>query len=361
MVFATIILFLALLAVLILIHEWGHFYVARKAGIRVDEFGLGFPPKAFSVKKGETEYSVNWIPLGGFVKIHGEDGDGAGDPDSFGVKSLWVRMLVVLAGVLMNFLLAIVLLSFGFWYGLPQVIEEGTTKRVRDVKVTVLQVAPDSPAQDAGIKIGDAVKTIIASGIETSIDEVKTLQETIALHKGEEVTLVVQRGKETFEKKITPRAETKEGEGPLGVAIDKTGIVSHPWYLAPIEGVKATFSLAWLFLSTFGSVLWHLVTEGRLIAEITGPVGIGALTYQVTQLGLSYVIQFAAIISLNLAIINALPVPALDGGRFLFLLIEGIKGSPVSQRFEKSAHVVGFMVLILLMILVTARDVAKLF
>ncbi|MBI1754983.1 site-2 protease family protein [Candidatus Azambacteria bacterium] len=362
MILFTIVIFVALLAALILLHEWGHFFVARKSGIRVDEFGIGFPPKAFSVKYGGTEYSVNWVPLGGFVKIHGEDGDvGAGDPDSFGAKPLWVRMGVILAGVGMNFLTAIVLLSFGFWYGLPQVVDENVPYAVRDVKVTVLQVAPNSPAEHAGIKIGDAVKQIRAGAVETAIEDTKTLQDTVAAHKGEEIVVVLTRGKEIMEKKITPRKETLEGQGPLGVVIDKTGIVSYPWYLAPVEGVKTTFSLGWLFLSTFGTVMWGLFTHGKMIADISGPVGIGALTYQVTQLGFSYVIQFAAIISLNLAIINALPIPALDGGRFLFLLIEGIKGSPVSQRYEKVAHAVGFMVLIALMIAVTVRDVMKLF
>ncbi len=355
-------LFIALLAALILIHEWGHFFVARKAGIRVDEFGLGFPPKAFSVKKGETEYSVNWVPLGGFVKIYGENGEGVGDPNSFGSKPLWVRIAVVLAGVAMNFLLGIMFLALGFWSGLPQVIDEDTTTyAARDVKVTVLQVAPASPAEAAGLKIGDSVSMIKSTGGETPIAEVATLQEVIAAHKGEEVTLVLQRGRETIEKTLVPRTEVPEDQGPLGVVIEKTGIVSYPWYRAPIEGTKAAFSLSWLFISTFAEIIWNLITQGRLIAEIAGPVGIGALTYQVTQLGLPYVIQFAAIISLNLAIINAIPFPALDGGRILFLVIEGVKGSPVSQRAEGIAHTAGFVFLIALMVLVTARDIAKLF
>ncbi len=361
MILITIVLFLTLLSALVLIHEWGHFFAARKAGIRVDEFGLGFPPKAFSMKKGETEYSINWVPLGGFVKIYGEDGDGAGDPDSFGAKRLWVRMAVVCAGVAMNFLCAIVLLSFGFWYGIPQVIQKDAPYAAREVKVTVLHIAPGSPAELAGIKIGDAIMKIRAGTKEVAITDAKALQDAVAEHKGEEIVVAVSRGKEYMEKKIVPRTDALEGEGPLGVAIDTTGIVSYPWHRAPIEGVKTAFSLAWLFLSTFGAVLWSLFRHGTMIADISGPVGIGALTYQVTQLGFSYFIHFAAIISLNLAIINALPIPALDGGRFLFLLIEGIKGSPVSRRFEKIAHTAGFAVLIALMIAVTVRDVIKLF
>lgn len=361
MVFVTIIIFIALLGVLILVHEWGHFFVARKSGIRVDEFGLGFPPKAYSVKKGGTEYSFNWIPLGGFVKIHGEDGDGAGEPDSFLSKSLPVRLAVVVAGVTMNFLFAILLLSFGFWYGIPQVVDGDTPVSMRDVRVTVLQVAAGSPADVAGLKTGDAVVKVSSGGEETSITDVGTLQSVIAAHKGESMTVSIRRGQDILQKIMIPRKEAPANEGPLGIVINKTGIMSYPWYLAPIEGVKAAFSLSGMFLSAFGAFAFGLLVHGKAMADIMGPVGIGTLTYQATQLGLSYFIQFAAVISLNLAIINALPFPALDGGRILFLLIEGIKGSPVSRRAEKIAHTTGFAVLISLMVFVTVHDISKFF
>jgi len=357
----TIIIFIALLGVLILVHEWGHFFVARRAGIRVDEFGLGFPPKAYSIKKGPTEYSLNWVPLGGFVKIHGEDGEGEGEPDSFLSKPLWVRLAVVVAGVTMNFLFAILLLSFGFWYGIPQVVDENTPSTVRDVHVTILQVAPGSPAATAGLQTGDAVVKVSAGGDEAIINDVQELQNIIGAHEGQDTTIVVQRGGVTIEKTMIPRKDAPANEGPLGIVINKAGIISYPWYQAPIEGTKAAFSLSWMFLSAFSSFIFGLFVHGKAMADIMGPVGIGTLTYQATQLGLNYFIQFAAVISLNLAIINALPIPALDGGRILFLLIEGIKGSPVSRRFERIAHTTGFAVLISLMIFVTVHDIARLF
>ncbi|MCR4323024.1 MAG: RIP metalloprotease RseP, partial [Candidatus Azambacteria bacterium] len=353
--------FIGILALLIIAHEWGHFIVARKAGIRVDEFGFGFPPKILSLKRGQTEYSLNLIPLGGFVKIHGEDGEGQEDSDSFISRPVSVRIAVVMAGVTMNFLLAAVLLSFGFWYGLPQVVDGQSGPNVRNAKVTILQIAPGSPAAQTGIKVGDAIVGVSFSGVQEDVREVVVAQEYINAHRGQEITIVLERGSERLEKQVTPRTEIPPQEGALGVVLEKTGIVSYPWHLAIKEGVQATAQMTWTFLKTFYTIIVHLVSEGKLVADIAGPIGIGALTYQVTQLGFSYIIQFAAILAINLAIINSLPFPALDGGRFIFLLIEGIKGSPVSRRFEYLVHATGFALLILLMVVVTARDIAKLF
>lgn len=357
----TILLFFGILATLILVHEWGHFMVARKAGIRVDEFGFGFPPKLFSVKKGETTYSMNAVPLGGFVKIYGEEGEGENEPESFSAKPVSIRMAVVLAGVTMNFLLAIALLSFGFWYGLPEVIDDTSTYQTRDAKVMIMQIAPDSPAAAAGIKVGDAIIAASFRDVKTDISGVKEAQDAISSHKGEEFSLFIQRGDEVIEKKVTPRKEAPKDQGALGVVLEKTAIVAYPWYRAIEKGVVAAFSMTWVFLTSFFAIIVHLVREGKLIADIAGPVGIGALTHQVTQLGLSYVIQFAAILSINLTIINALPFPALDGGRFIFLAIEKVKGSPVSRQYERVVHMAGFAILITLMVVVTARDIAKLF
>src|SRR3989338_2754219 len=361
MILLTIVVFIGVFAAIVLVHEWGHFVTARKADIKVEEFGFGFPPKMFSFKKNDVVYSINWIPLGGFVKIYGEDADAKGEEYSFGAKSILTRSVVILAGVTMNFVLAIVLLSFGFWYGVPQAIDEDTKYAARDVHVTIIQTAPESPAQKAGIKIGDALTGVAFAGVKTDIAETKAAQDFIAAHKGQEISLFIQRGSEMLEKKVTPRENAPENQGAMGVVLEKTGIVSYPWYLAPVEGVKTAFSLAWLFLSAFGQIIANVFTQGEPIGDIAGPVGIAMMTYQVTQLGFSYIIQFAVILSINLAIINALPFPALDGGRFLFLMIEAIKGSPLSRRVEQMANASGFVFLMLLMLLITVRDVMKLF
>lgn len=361
MIILTILVFIGVFAAIVLVHEWGHFYTARKAGIKVEEFGFGFPPKMFSWKKGDVVYSINWIPLGGFVKIYGEDADAKGEEYSFGAKSILTRSIVILAGVSMNFIFAIVLLSFGFWYGTPQAVDGVSGGVVRNEQITIIQTASDSPAQKAGIKIGDAVTAVAFGGAKQDILETKAVQDFIAAHKGKEISLFLKRGNETIEKKVTPRENAPADQGALGVVLEKTGIVSYPWYQAPVEGVKAAFSMAWFFLSTFSQIVGNLFTEGKAIGDVAGPVGIAVMTYQVTELGIPYIIQFAVILSINLAIINALPFPALDGGRFLFLLIEAIKGSPVSRRFEQMANTSGFVFLMLLMLVITIRDVVKLF
>ena len=356
----SIIVFIIILALLVLVHEWGHFRAARKFGIRVDEFGFGFPPKIWGKKYGETEYSVNWIPLGGFVKIFGESREGAGEPDSFASKPIWQRMIVIVAGVFMNWVLAVVLLTIGFWYGLPQQITDENLAEARDVSVVITQVFGDSPAKEAGFEAGDSIKKLIIDGQEFQILESLDVQEVVGSYSGKEITAQIKRGSELMDIKVTPTIATEEEKSMIGVGLTKVGIVSSKWYQAPVDGVKATAAYTALFINGFYDILKNLVTTGNAGADIAGPIGIGQMTYQFTQLGFSYLIQFAAILSINLAIINLLPIPALDGGRFVFLLIEVIKKSPVSEKVEMGFQTAGVMLLILLMIWVTIKDVIRL-
>lgn len=363
MIIISILIFIFILGLLVLVHEWGHFFASRRAGVRVDEFGIGFPPKMLSIQRGGTKYSINLFPIGGFVKIHGEDGEGGKEePNNFMSKSIPARMFIILAGVTMNFIAAMAVLSFGFWYGLPQVIDEVTDlSRARDAQISILQVAPESPAEAAGIKIGDHVLGFTINGEDKTATEVTEVQEFINTHKGQEFNIAFQRGDEKITKTVTPRTVFPEGEGALGIALAKTAVVSYPVHIAIWNGVKSTFVLSGAFLFAIGGVIAHLFTDGKLVADIAGPIGIGSLVHQFTQLGFPYLIQLTAVLSINLAIINAFPFPALDGGRFLFLLIEAIKGSPLNQKFEKTANTAGFALLILLLILITVKDVMKLF
>lgn len=359
----TFIIFILVLGVLVIVHEFGHFWIARRNGVRVDEFGFGFPPKIFGIKKGETVYSLNALPLGGFVKIFGEDmEEGQNDPRSFATKSIGQRSRIIVAGVIMNLFLAIVLFSFGAIIGSPTAIDKSNEKYASNVNVQIISLAKNSPAESAGLKTGDKILSLKVGAQEVKTDIVENVQKFISDHRGEEMTVSVLRGKsETVELKTTPRVNPPEGEGAIGIAMARVGIVKYPIYLAPVRGVEATYNVGANFIESIYSILRTWITDGKIIGEVAGPVGIFNLTGEAAKLGFIYLLQFIAILSVNLAIINIVPFPALDGGRLLFLGLEKIKGSPVSVKWEKYAHLVGFALLILLILLITYKDVRRMF
>lgn len=426
----TVIIFIIILGILIFVHELGHFLVAKRNGVKVEEFGFGFPPRLLGIQRvyeqkrqkiseeitdihltvdsydlrsggevigaaevrkeeeidrvvlvkkwrliwrnkkieenndessgNETIYSINWIPLGGFVKILGEGGEEKRNPHSFAAKKIWRRALILVAGVVMNILLAIFLLSLGNIIGLPTVIDDSENITVAKVQITQIEV--NSPAQAAGLQIGDtAIEMLGVSGQLSDISKVSQVQDFTDQNKGKEITLTVERVKKSVEIKITPRINPPPGEGAMGVGLARIADISYPWYRAIWEGIVSTFSLIWLVIQALGMLLWQLISHGRVAGELTGPVGIYNLTGQAAQMGFIYLLQLTVLLTINLAIINILPFPALDGGRLLFLLIEKIKGSPVSQRVERAIHSAGFVFLIILMLLITVRDIIKIF
>ena len=377
MILTTIILFLLILGVIVFFHELGHFVMAKLYGVKVEEFAIGFPPKIFGIKKGETEYRLNWVPLGGYCKIVGEDGEEKEDPRSFGSKSIFQRFQIISAGILMNFFLAFVIFSFIFMIGFPQditgknlsiikadensgqasiVIDEENAKSVKDVKIQVSGTIKDSPADKAEIKIGD---TIIRAD-ETKINSIEDLQNYTQENLGEPMVLSITRGNENLTKEIIPRENYPEDEGAMGISLAQTAVVSYSFLGAIKQGFEYTIQLTIFIIMAFASIIWGLVTTGKTVAEVSGPVGIAAMTQQAASMGFLTVLNFTALISVNLAIINALPLPALDGGRMVFLLVEKIKGSPLNQQWEAKANNLGFMLLMGLMVVVTFKDIAKL-
>lgn len=367
----AVIVFILILGVLIFAHELGHFLVARRNGIQAKEFGFGFPPRIIGlvpkknksgktkweiifgnreVERKETVYSLNWIPLGGFVKIKGENGEDKKASDSFAGKKAFTRVKVLAAGVTMNFILAWVLISFAFMIGSPQAVEE-TENPQKPAMIQVASVDADSPAENAGLKSGDAIIGF------SSISEVKSF---IDDSLGGEITLKIKRGKQELEITAVPRENPPEGQGALGISMIQTVIVSYPVHEAFWMGLKTTVFVTLAILEAFWNIIKNLLVGEKVALEVSGPVGIAVMTKQATQLGLAYILQFAALLSINLAIINAFPFPALDGGRILFIGIEKIKGKPVSERVEQVFHTVGFVLLIMLLIFVTARDILKL-
>ena len=366
----TAIIFIIILGLLIFVHELGHFLTARRNGIKADEFGFGFPPRMFGFIKDEmtgrwqfvpgnreiisknTIYSVNWLPLGGFVKIKGENGDGKDESDSFASKGAWPRIKVLAAGVIMNFIFAWLLISLGLMIGAPEAVDSNNIGN-ENFKIQISEVIPNSPASQMGLQVGDEIIK------NAKLNSIKSVQDYINSAKGQEVALQIKRGRDVLTLKGIPRVDFPEGQGALGIGLAATVINSYPWYEALWKGAVTTFDITIAMLTALYGILKSLFVGQGSMVEVAGPVGIAILTKQVATLGFVYILQFAALLSINLGIINIFPIPALDGGRILFILIEKIKGTPVTQKTEQMFHTIGFMLLIMLMIFVTFKDVVK--
>ncbi len=384
----TLLLFILVLSLLVFVHEFGHFLAARKTGMKVHEFAIGFPPMAIGVyrdpatkkfvfvrgksarallKAGggeETEegqypatlYSLNWLPLGGFCKIKGENGEQALATDSFGYQKTWKKVVVLVAGVTMNFLLAALVLGIGFLIGLPTDISGGLpdgVKLVEAPQVFIQQVESGSAAEEAGVKFGDKIFKIDGVVLQNSAELVKIIGETpLQSH-----TLTLLREGQELEVTLQSRVQSADEKPRLGVVLADLAIVKYPWYSAFIQGLLAAFSgLVGIFVSFFLLIKGFIFGNG-LAFEVSGPVGIAGLIGDSARLGFHYLLSITAMISLSLAAINILPIPALDGGRLLFVLIEKVIGRPVSKKYEQMAHTIGFVLLMALIIVVTFRDV----
>lgn len=351
----TILVFILILGVLILVHELGHFMTAIKLGIEVEEFAIGFPPKIFSWKKNGIRYSINWLPIGGFVKIVGEAGEEQNNPRSFSVQPVWKKSIVVSAGVLMNFLLAAVLLSVIFFHGTHQVLDENTDlSKVSDRQIIVAQIESNSPAKQAGVHLSDEIISLDGQVFDTADDYIDYSRG----NEGQEMTLVVKRdGKEqTFN--IQPEVlDNGDNVAVMGLTMYDTVIVRYNFFESIWQGFKTTFVMIGLVFAAFYDLFKTLITSGELIAEVSGPVGVAEKAGEFIQVGFMQTLQFAAILSINLGVINILPFPALDGGRLLFIIIEGIRRKPMNVKAENIINNIGFSLLILLIIAVTFKDI----
>jgi len=426
--FLTILLFLLVLSLLVFVHELGHFATAKKLGMKVDEFGFGFPPRAFGfmrvpveerrlvkeveevtvedeviepafardeLRRGESEetireivtdvirdtvevrksfkwkfvwgsgeqepeqtvYSINWIPLGGFVKIHGESGENKTDPQSFSSKPIWQRFIVLVAGVTMNLIFAAVLLSIGLMVGLPSVVDETvpSTVNLSNEKIQIMSVVAESPAARASVQPGDEVLSLDNQIFTSSA----AAHDYIVSREGQEISFLLKRGDDAITVPLTAEDLPSYGQKGIGVGLVKTAMVSYPWYLAIVKGVEATFVFSWEVVKAFGNLLWNLVVHQKVAVDLAGPVGIAVMTGEAAAMGLVYLLQFAAILSVNLAVVNILPFPALDGGRLIFLLVEKIRGRVINEKWEALTHNLGFMILMTLVVFVTYRDIVK--
>lgn len=367
--FISIIVFILILAVLVLVHEFGHFIVAKKSGIKVEEFGFGFPPRAKKLfKRGDTWFTLNWLPFGGFVKIFGENPeDLKKQPEeknrSFSAKPKWVQASVLFAGPLFNLLFAWVLLTLMFLVGAPAVYDDADARFIRNPKISVVEIVPDSPAESAGLLVGDSIISL-TYGPETFVITDPTSVSELVQQKGTTpVSISLQRKSEIFEVTATPSYGLFEGQDvpALGLAIDRVGTLRLPIHRAVWSGLVRTWDITKSTAGFLGNLLSDLVTKEKAdLSSITGPVGIVPVVGDALQIGFAFVFIIMSLISVNLAIINLLPFPALDGGRLLFILIEYIKGSPINPKTAGWVNALGFLILLGLMLIVTIRDVIHL-
>lgn len=345
----SILTFFIVLSILVLVHEFGHFWTARKNGILVEEFGFGLPPRLIGKKIGDTIYSINWLPFGGFVRLHGEQMEDKEtiESKSFLHKSKLARTAVIVAGVIMNFVLAIV--CFAIVYSFT-----GTPRETNNIKV--LDISADSPAITSGLLVGDVIRK--ADGKEFS--NVSEFIKYVDTKRGQKVKIETDNGRKLT---ITPRVDPPEGQGPLGVVISTTETYFAPIWQRPFYGVYYGFKEAYFWgkniLFGLGTMIGGLF-QGNVPKDVSGPVGIYAVTSEVAKTGILALINFIGILSVNLAILNILPFPALDGGRLLFIGIEALFGRKVIPKVEAMIHTVGMIILLGLIVLISISDVRRL-
>lgn len=359
----SIILFIIILAILIIAHELGHFIAAKRAGVRVDEFGIGFPPRLWSKKFGETVYSINTFPVGGFVKIFGENPDdeslkGKDSSRSLTHKPKLVQAWVISAGVVFNLLFAWFLLSVGFMAGMPYSVDDSVYgARVEDPALTITQVLSKSPAESAGLKGGDIIVALSSGKDSLNNPKVETTQKFIAGH--DEVTLVYWRGGEEKTTLVRPHDGLVDGRRAIGISMDIVGILKLSPYEAFTLGVTTTLSLTQATIVGLFDFFKNMFIGQADLSGVAGPVGLVGVVSDAGALGFMHLISLTALISINLAVINLLPFPALDGGRLFFILIEWVKRSPIKPGIANAANGIGFLLLIALMTFVTFHDVVN--
>jgi regulator of sigma E protease len=365
------------LSVLVLVHELGHFLAAKRVGVKVEEFGFGYPPRMIGKKIGGTIYSLNWLPFGGFVRLFGEEMDQkTQSKEAFFNKSKRARTLVIVAGVAFNFLLAVVIFAVVYSFsGIP----------TQTGKVRVLEILPDSPAAQSGLKANDAVLSINNQPLKFSQDFIDLVDK----EKGKEIILEVEREKDNpcasqvfgggsdsktkpafscQDGKLilwaNPRLEPPPGEGSLGVIISDMEMKKFPWWQMPFmgiwQGIKEAFSWTVLIVQSLGKMFFDLFTRGIIPQDVSGPVGIIQITGLVAKSGLLNILQFAGFLSINLMVINILPLPALDGGRLVFIIYEAIARRKPRESVERWTNSLGMSLLILLLLVATFNDFKRL-
>lgn len=358
----TVLIFIVMLVVLIVAHEFGHLLAAKLSGMKVPEFGIGFPPKIWGKKIGGTEYTINALPFGGFVKIEGEDPKEAEtDPAAFSNRPRILQAATLLAGPFGNIVLAFFLLFFAFMAGVPSAVDS-SQPRPEDARVVIVEVLKGSPADSAGVTAGDQVVSLSVNGEDTEVLNPESLGTRIAEANGD-VSLTLIRNGETVIVSATPVPGLIEGEPgrpALGIASSLVGTLKLDPVNAFLYALVETWNKTLMVTAGLFSLIAAAFTLSADVANVAGPVGIATLTGEAARFGLGSFLSFAALISINLGVLNLLPFPALDGGRLAFLAVETVIRRPVPHSFANAINAIGFAILILLMLAVTAQDIFRL-
>lgn len=355
----TVIAFIVVLGVLVLFHEFGHFITAKLSGVKVLEFSIGFPPRIFSVKKGETKYTIGAFPLGGYVQMLGENEESK-DKRAFNTQPPGKRFIISIAGVVMNIILAWLIFSIGFMAGMTPLATPadklgGTVK----TEVAVADVQAGSPAADGGLKQNDILLSASIQGQSQAFASVQSLVDFNSAHKGQTVVYAIKRDGETKNIQVNLR-NTEQSQ--LGIAIADQTKVKVAWYKAPLAGLKETYNVTALTFKMLGQLFAKLFSTGQVSEDVGGPVKIYVYTGLAVKAGLIVFLQFIAMLSVSLALFNILPIPALDGSKLVFIILEKIAGKKVlKESVENIVHTIGFALLIILILAITYKDIMGIF
>lgn len=355
MMFFNILIILLTLILLASVHEFGHFIFAKRLGVAVEEFGIGYPPRVFGKKIGKTFYSFNWLPFGAFVKIEGQESIGV-----YRNKTIGQRALIAIGGPLFSWIAGVILLAIIFLIGtyitIPDEVE------AIDAKVQVIAISSDSPADLSGIKAGDIIIALKSDLEELQINKIIEIQEFIEKNKGKKITILLERTNNNFEVSLVPRVEVPAGEGAIGVSLARIVLEKFPLKSVLYEAFANAVMLTKYITFSFIGIL-QKIFSGKSLAgvAVVGPIGIGSLANQAIETGMVAYFQFIAIITLHLAIFNLLPIPVLDGGKLLFLGLEKINKGPLNRSIEESINSFFFILLVILMVIIAIKDIIKFF
>lgn len=351
--------FFLILSILVLIHEFGHFIAAKKNNVFVEEFGFGIPPRIWGIKIGETLYSINLLPFGGFVKVLGEEYKELKDKKiseklknrTFVSKKPWQKAFIITAGVFCNFILGWVIISYLFTQGVA--VYTGNLK--------IDSIVSKSPAEMANFKPGDIIKKVEFQNKHFLIEKNEDLINLSQKYGGQEITIFLNRNNEDLKIKVTPRKNPPQGQGPLGIVVSSYEEKKYKWFEAPFFGLVESFNITKTITVEFLKTVYRFITFQKVNVEVAGPVGIYKITSDAVQVSFNAVLQILGLLSLNLAVINILPFPALDGGKLVFIFYEWITKKRINAKIENYLNLIGFAILLTMIFAVTISDIIKLF